>query len=1015
MKKILLLPTLVLLMSSLSFAQSDTLREQFLHPPDSARPWVYWVWMDGNITREGITADLESMRTVGIGGVIIMEVNVGIPRGPVNFMSAEWRSLFKHVVNEAERLGIQITLMTGPGWTGSGGPWVKPEQSMIHIVASDTVVSGPMHFDGILRQPKRWPAFFGDGLLPAELEKIKNEYYRDVTVLAFPTPNGNERIANIDEKALYVRAPYSSQRGVKPFLPAPASYPATPPGSAIAAEKVVNLTSSMTPDGKLSWNVPPGSWTIMRFGNTSTGATTRPAPVPGLGMESDKLDTTAFNAHYEAFIGSLLRDLGPRDLTKEGGWKWLHIDSWEMGAQNWTPRFREEFNARRGYDLSPYLPVISGRLVGDREISERFLWDLRETANELLLQNHAQHLKDLGRRSGFRISIEPYDMTPCADMSLGGIADVPMCEFWMYGFNTSFSVLEATSVAHTNGKSIVAAESFTSGDDEHWLAYPTSMKVLGDWALSAGVNRFVFHRSQHQPWLDRFPGMTMGPYGVHWERTQTWWNMSPAYHTYLSRCQYILRQGLPVADVCFLVPEGAPQVFRPPLTAVRGNPPDRLGYNFDGCAPDVLLGSMSVRDGKLMLPDGMSYRVLVLPERETMTPALLKKIKDLVEAGATVVGPRVLKSPSLSRYPACDTEIKTLADELWGDIDGIRSTEHHLGKGRIVWKRSDSKNLPPPDPNATASGPEQYGDFSVVMSLLGSMGVPPDFESTSRFRYTHRRDGTRDCYFVANPSSLPATADCSFRVTGKHPQLWDAVTGEMRELPEYKEHDGRTFITLHFDAAQSFFVMFESAQGATSTVQHNNPTVDAIGTLEGSWNVSFDPRMGGPEHVVFATLQDWTSRSEEGIKFYSGTATYRKTFDEPAVPATGSMSRRIWLDLGKVNNMARVRLNGRDLGVVWCAPWRVDITTAVQKRDNTLEIEVVNLWMNRLIGDEFQPADAEYGKNGNLIRWPQWLLDHQPRPSRGRYTFATWRHFTKETPLLPSGLIGPVRVLVSTE
>lgn len=1016
MKHFLLFINLFLIAFSQSSAQTDKLRENFLRPPESARPWVYWVWMDGNISRDGITADLESMKQAGIGGVIIMEVNVGIPRGPISFMSTEWRALFKHVVNEAERLGLQVTLMAGPGWTGSGGPWVKPEQSMMHIVASDTVVTGPMHFDGFLRQPARWPAFFGDGLLPPELEKMKNEFYRDVTVLAFPTPSGNERITNIDEKALYVRAPYSSQLYVKPFLPAPATYPMPPQGAAIVSNRVINLSSSMTAGGKLTWGVPAGSWTIMRFGNTSTGATTRPAPVPGLGLESDKLDTTALNAHFDSFIGSLLRDLGPRRTDSKAGWKWLHIDSWEMGAQNWTPAFREEFKRLRGYDLYPYLPVISGRVVGSPELSERFLWDLRQTAQDLLLKNHALHLKELGRQSGFGLSIEPYDMTPCADMSLGGIADVPMCEFWMYGFNTSFSVLEATSIAHTNGKKVVAAEAFTSSDEEHWLAYPTAMKTLGDWAFTAGVNRFVFHRSQHQPWLNRLPGMTMGPYGVHWERTQTWWNMAPAYHSYLSRCQYMLRQGLPVADVCFLVPEGAPQVFRPPISAVSGNPPDRLGYNFDGCAPEVVLSKMSVNDGRLILPDGMSYGVLVLPERETMTPALLQKIRELVEAGATVVGPRVLKSPGLSGYPDCDTEVKKLADVLWGDLDGTRVTEQRFGKGRVVWKQSSTKNISPPAAQAMASGPEQYGDFSVITSLLASMGIPPDFESDVTLRYTHRRDEAKDIYFIANPLNQTVSARCEFRVDGKRPQIWDAVTGEIRDLPEYAAHDGRTSITLRFEAAQSCFVVFEASSKEKTLPERNYPNTLVVSTLEGFWDVSFDPHLGGPENIRFESLTDWTSRPEEGVRYFSGTATYRTTFDAPTKSVrVVKKPERLWLDLGKVFNMACVRLNGRNLGVVWCAPWRVEITDAVHKSGNKLEIDVANLWPNRLIGDEFQPPDAEYGKDGNLLRWPDWLLKNEQRPSKGRYTFATWRHFTKDSPLLPSGLLGPVRILKSVE
>ena len=376
----------------------------------------------------------------------------------------------------------------------------------------------------------------------------------------------------------------------------------------------------------------------------------------------------------------------------------LHIDSWEMGAQNWTAAFREEFRRRRGYDLLPYLPAMTGRVVGSNEISERFLWDLRQTANELVIENHAERLKELGRRNGFGLSIEPYDMTPCADLSLGAVADVPMGEFWLYGFNTFHSVIEAVSIAHTGGRPVVAAESFTSADTEKWQAHPGSIKALGDWALAAGINRIVFHRYQHQPWLDRSPGMTMGPYGVHWERTQTWWDMVPAYHTYLSRCQFMLRRGLPVADVFYLAAEGAPHVFRAPASATRGTPPDRLGYNFDGCAPETLLARVSVEDGRLVLPDGMSYRVLVLPERETMTPALLRRIKGLLEAGATVIGPRPRKSPGLSGYPDCDAEVERLASEVWGDCDGSRVTEHKFGRGRVIWEKRPAGAAPPPGP-----------------------------------------------------------------------------------------------------------------------------------------------------------------------------------------------------------------------------------------------------------------------------------------------------------------------------
>ncbi len=1019
MKRSLLFALLIIPLISISQTQPDALRQGFAHPPDEARPWVYWVWMDGNLSREGITADLEAMKSAGIGGLIIMEVNVGIPQGPVKFMSPEWRQMFKHAVTEAERLGLQITLISGPGWTGSGGPWVKPELSMQHIVASDTTISGPMHFEGSLRQPLRWPAFFGDGLLPPDLEKIKNDFYKDVMVLAFPTPQGNQRTEDIGEKALYVRAPYSSFPKVKSFLPTTAEYPTLPDGATIKTGGVIDVSNRLLPGGRFSWDVPAGSWTIMRFGTTSTGATTRPAPVPGLGLECDKLDTTALNAHYDAYIGSLLRDVGQHVSPSGAGWTSLHIDSWEMGAQNWTPLFREEFRRRRGYDLFPYLPAMSGRIVESPEVTERFLWDLRQTAQELVLQNHALHLKELGHRDGFGLSIEPYDMMPCADMTLGAAADVPMCEFWLYGFNTSFSVLEATSIAHTNGKNIVAAESFTSLPEEHWLAYPGSMKALGDWAFSAGVNRFVFHRYQHQPWLDRSPGMTMGPYGVHWERTQTWWDMSPAYHTYLSRCQFMLRQGLSVADVCYLVAEGAPHVFRPPSSAVRGDPPVRLGYSFDGCAPEVVLQQMSVNDGKLTLPDGMSYRVLVLPEQETMTPALLRKIKQLIVAGATVIGPPPRKSPSLTGYPACDAEIAKLSKEIWGNCDGHQITQHRLGKGRIVWESTPEGK---PILLKTANGavePQQYGDFRIVSRVLAEMHIPYDFESGVPLRYAHRRDGQSEIYFVANPEDRVVSAECSFRVKDQKPELWDALTGQTRTLPQYTFKDGSTTVSLRFEPSQSFFVVFRTSSAKQKPSGRNFADTQPLSQLSGSWEVRFDPRWGGPEKTTIERLEDWTLSKETGIKYYSGTATYQKTFDLPKPSGdtkSGQHARqRIWLDLGVVKNLARVRLNGHELGTLWCAPWRLDITDFVKSNGNNLEIAVVNLWPNRLIGDEQLPSDVEYGKDGRIARIPEWVVKNESRPSAGRLAFATWQHFTKDSPLLPSGLLGPVQILRSVE
>jgi hypothetical protein len=963
--------------AALAAVGETPLAKEFATPPASARPWVYWFFMDGNLTREGITADLEAMKRAGIGGTIIMEVGIGIPRGPVEFMSGPWRQLLKHAVAEADRLGLEIALAAGPGWCGAGGPWIRPEQSMQHLVASETTVSGPVRFDAVLPRPRPRVPFFGEGTLTPELARQWREFFRDVAVLAFPTPRGNYRIADIDEKALYYRAPFSSQPGVKPFLAAPSGGAPVPADQCTAAHSIVDLTARLGPDGRLAWDVPPGNWTILRFARTATGQTTRPAPAPGLGFESDKFDKAALDRHFEAFIGTLLKTAGEpkhpgRGLTA------LHFDSWEMSSQNWSQNFRQEFVRRRGYDLLHYLPVMTGRVVENEELSERFLWDLRQTAQELVVENHALHLKELGRRHGLTLSIEPYDLNPCADLKLGSAADVPMCEFWSQGlgFPTEFSCFEAVSIAHTLGRRVVGAEAFTALPEEQWRQHPGSMKAQGDWALSTGINRFVIHRYQHQPRLDQWPGMTMGPYGVHWERTQTWWDLVPAYHLYLARCQQMLRRGLAVPDILYLAAEGAPHVFRPPASATLGAPPDRRGYNFDGCDPDTLIERASVSDGQIVLADGTTYRVLVMPRFETMTPRLLRKIRDLVEAGATVVGTPPRTSPSLADYPRCDHQVKQLAAGLWGE--GTPAAERRVGKGRVIYDAGAAQS-----PAANPLAREIYPDYRTTAQVLSQMGVPPDFEADGSVRSIHRREPGTDLYFIANRQDRTQTTTCRFRVRGLRPEWWDPVSGQCRELPEYEEKDGRTLVPMRLEPFESGFVVFRNPTTRPSGSGRNFPELKTIATLSAPWEVAFDPKWGGPARIVFAQLEDWSKRPEPGIRYYSGKAIYRTTFDAgDAMP--DSPSARLYLSLGSVKNLASIRLNGCDLGTVWCPPWRVEIPPAVLKaRNNTLEITVANLWINRLIGDSGLPAEQ-------------------------RLTRTTWNPFKANSPLEPSGLLGPV-------
>ena len=1044
------------------FTAGDLLDQGFAAPPASARPWVYWYFMDGNLTREGMTADLAAMQAAGIGGGIFLEVDLGIPRGPVKFMSPEWQDLMVAALHEAEKRNLQIALGSGPGWCGTGGPWITPDLAMQVLVASATNVTGPANYSGLLAQPRPREPYFGEGTLTPELKKQWQEFYRDEAVLAFPTPTGTNRIPDLDEKALYYRAPFSSRPGVKPFLTASHDDTPSSPLECIQTGDVRDLTSRLSPDGRLDWRVPAGNWTILRLGRTLTGQTTRPSPLPGLGFETDKFDRAALDAHFADYVQKLLDKIGPR-TNPTAGLTMLHFDSWEMSSQNWSPQFRAEFRQRRGYDPLPYLPVLAGKLVGSRDVTERFLWDLRHTAQELTVDNHVGHLAEQAHRNGLAFSLEPYDMNPAGDLTMGRVADVPQCEFWHLGFDSAFSVFEASSIAHTCGRPMVAGEAFTSAPGEDWKADPAALKRQGDWAFCLGVNRLDFHRFQAQPENNHRPGMTMGSYGVHWDRTQTWWDMVPAYHEYLARCQFLLQRGVTVADVCFLAAEDAPFVFRPPPSAVTGKPADHLGYNFDGCAPETLRERATVKNGNLVFPGGTTYRVLVLPDQAAMTPGLLRKIKELVRAGATVFGPPPVHSPGLENYPECDTEVRQLARDLWGDCDGRSVLEHRLGKGRVVWRISERQPM------------DQYGDFALVTNLLARLDTPPDFAADGPIRFTHRHDGDAEIYFLANREDKTVSADCTFRVSGRQPELFDPLTGETRDLPQFTSQAGRTTVPLRFEPEQSWFGIFrkhtasnpvakgvnfpelkalepadapagglqiqkavyaavdgfaemdvtalvaaqvhdgrlglianseqfgrdpafghvkelrveysEAGHNFTNRTPENEWLVLGGGqSVAGPWEVSFDPHWGGPESVTFDSLADWTGRAEPGIKYYSGKAVYRKTI--PVSPAAITPGGKYYLDLGVVKNLARVRLNGRDLGVVWCYPWRVNISDAIQTGDNHLEVEVANLWPNRLIGDQTLPPEK-------------------------RFTWVSRNPFNSHSPLLPSGLLGPVTILTA--
>jgi alpha-L-rhamnosidase len=971
----------------------------FLHPPIDAQPGVYWYFMDGNMSRKGMTADLEAMKKAGIGSLVFLEVNVGLPLGPVEFLSEQWQELFKHAESECRRLDIRMTLGIGPGWTGSGGPWVPAKESMQHLVSSSVQVYGPVKNIIILPLPAPKKPFFGEEQFTSELKKQWDKYYEDVAVLAFPTPALNNKLEDIDEKALYYRAPYTSVKNVKQYIPSLPVYADLPKETVIAKHQVVDITDKLSPDGILGWEVPSGNWTIMRFGSRNNGAVTRPAPLAGVGFESDKFDTTALNNHLKNFVGKLLYKIGRIDTTLYGGLKMLHMDSWEMGAQNWTLKFREEFIKRRGYDPLPFYPVYAGSIVESLEISERFLWDVRLTSQELVIDYHANHVKRYSHNNGLGLSIEPYDMNPIADLELGAVADIPMAEFWSkgFGFNSSFSCAEATSIAHVNGQPVVQSEAFTAYLDG-WKQYPASMKEQGDWAFATGINKFFYHTFQHQSLGENLrPGMTMGPYGVHWDRNQTWWPMVKAYHQYISRCQFMLQQGRTVADILYLTPEGSPHVFLPPASAMTEDEilPDRRGHNFDGCSPGQLYKA-TVKDNQIVFPGGASYRVLVLPFFKTMTPALLQKIQSLILDGAIVIGEPPVKSPGLSGFPVCDFKVQSLASEIWGgQLPPAIQTQINYGKGKIIWGGEfDAKKTK-----------ELYPSYFATAKLLETMGIAEDFKADIPVRYTHRTTNDFDIYFVSNSTNKSIKGKCTFNLHGDNnsPELWDAVTGEIRKLPEFTILGNQLSIPLQFDCFQSFFIVFKNKPEAILNGWKNFGEITGTTKLTGSWEVSFDTIWGGPEKARFDSLSDWSVNQDKRIKFYSGIAVYRKIFN--FIESTNAdKNTRFYIDLGEVKNLAKVKLNGEDAGIIWTNPWRVDITRLLRKKRNVLEIEVANLWPNRLIGDEQLPDDGIKDE-----KWPDWLLADRKRTS-GRYTFTTYKHYTKDASLLKSGLLGPVTI-----
>lgn len=994
--------------------------------------------MDGNISAEGITADLESMAAAGIGGAHIFDVGQGVPAGKVEYNTPEWRALMVHAIRESKRLGLDMTMHNCAGWSSSGGPWVKQDDAMKRLMW--TVGDSPE----ALKQPE---ANLG--------------YYRDILTLEFPTPTG--LTAPINDSLIGM--------GANPGQVDSVAWPVIPG----LASKAGSGSSGMR---------------YLRLGYTLTGSQNVASRDSGRGLEVDKLSAASLDRFFAGGLDPLFAELGP---LAGSTLRTVLIDSYETGYNNWTPGMLDEFKKLRGYDATPYLPALCGFVVKDQPTTLGFLFDYRRTLADLWAKNYSVHFANKLAGRGIKLAIEPYGNGNMDPYTFAQPADLIMGEYWVGDSTINPSVKHSSSIAHLFGKKVVGAEGLTASPGQAgWRNQPRQWKPFADKAYTLGINRIIYHRFAHQPWTKGpLPGMTMGPWGSHVDRTNTIWSFMPSCNKYLSRCQYMLQSGTFAGDVLVFTGDDMPQNY---LGEGQPLPTIPAGYDFDYCGPSML-SKLTVKNGRIRLANGAEYLLMALPTKGKMTIETFLKLKNLADQGAVIVGPTTTESPSL-------------ADRLDAGAAFIRMTGN--------WKNE------------------------TIASALGRLKVAPDFSSEKGVSAIHRKLNGADVYFVATNTPYPRTVKCQFRVTGRIPEIWSPETGVAREASMWRSSPFGTDVTLQLGPDDSCFVVFRKTVGRRTHVEFvkaklgesgarhvpileilgatygvlgqqgktkdvtailrsaadknalrinasnsdmgGDPAVNivkqlrvayrfggvektvvlneneqlSIGALpdassppvfsieptpagpillawqnddfawllspsksgrtavknlprpklvDGPWYLRFPRGWDAPNYAEFKRLQSWTDSDDFGMKHFSGTVVYSKKLDIPKSMVAND--RRVYLDLGDVRELARVHLNGKLVATLWKSPFRVDITNAAKVGSNDLVVEVTNLWVNRLIGDEQFPDDV--GWNGDRLKgWPEWLVEGRPRPEPRRKTFTTWRHNFKDTPLLPSGLLGPV-------
>jgi hypothetical protein len=969
--------------AQLNNAPKDALETNFINPPSSVKPYVWWHWMGSNFSKEGITKDLEAMKEMGVGGATIFNLSSAVQESHVPTLNNPWpektyRSpaywdAMKHAAAEAKRLGLEIGLHNTVGYSTTGGPWIDEERGMKKLVWRKVTVNSENASQLTIAKPD---AVIDNGWGRRTLPPAPSTWYKDIAYLAI----------TLAETEVF--------------------------------EKYQDFTAYFDANGKLIKSLPKGDWIIYRMGYAPTMATPHPVPDELIAkcLEADKMSAEQSKFHWNTVLDPFKKNLAP---YLGNSFKHMLIDSYEAGNQNWTPNFRKEFLKRKGYDPLSWLLAFTatvvdnkkgqeGRIKNNKEQTNRFEWDYKDVMNQLFFENGFAIGKKMLGDAKLQLQFEPYGGQ--FDTQEGAaLADIPMAEFWTGGnVNVNGRV---TTAARAAGRTIIGAEAFTGSPNvSKFTEAPSFLKPSAVGAYSQGINRLILHHWVHQPFDDKYqPGMGMGWWGTHFSRYQTWAEPGKAFFSWLGRTQAMLQYGEQTVD--YLCLENAPNAT---LDVISKN--------------DFLHTNIKVVDGKIVLASGRKYPFIVLPKSNKILPEVLEKLKQLVNDGAIIVGSKPNQSHSLQNYPSCDEVVIKTATELWGG-----GKENQFGKGFVYTDIKDALNKV-----------AFQADYTVEKA-----------DTAQLIKIIHRTGKQGEVYFVANLDKKAQKVLVSFNITNRQPELWQPENGTIANAPIWKEENGRTYVSLSLKDNQTVFVVFrkeatkqdhptsitwqyntevncinvsENATAVTTAVAEKATVKYASGNTKyiefeaaqntpvtGKWSVLFQPKLLTPFTVDFEALIDFSLHSDNRIKYFAGTAVYKNSINisEKSI----STEKRLLLDLGKLNDIVSVKVNGKDLGVIWYPPYVVDISNVAISGENQLEIAVTNNWANRLIGDEQEPTDFEWGGDrgdrGRAMKsYPDWFIKNLPRPSQGRKTFSIWYYFRKDSKLVPAGLTGPVQLSI---